>query len=188
MPLQVQPNMYLNGGMLHQQDMMMDPYAPSIVQDLLSGSNDWKNIQDIVKLTFKAICDVIRQQGLALRELERVVPTKASKAEINAGLSLKANVVDVSRTLADLASTMESKLSFEEVQTLLDDRVSKGDLQYLLSNKVSVEELQKVLEHKASAHEVHLELASVQGKLDELHRELSKRMQVCALQKDLAYL
>ncbi len=68
-----------------------------------------------MKLTFKAICDVIRQQGLALRELERIVPTKAAKAEVNAGLSLKANVADVSRTLADIASTMESKLSFEEV-------------------------------------------------------------------------
>ncbi len=63
-----------------------------------------------------------------MRELERAVPTKASKAEVNAGLSLKANVADVSRTLADIASTMESKLSFEEVQTLLDDRVSKADL------------------------------------------------------------
>ena len=81
-----------------------------------------------MKLTFKAICDVIRQQGLALRELERIVPTKAAKAEVNAGLSLKANVADVSRTLADIASTMESKLSFEEVQSLLDDRVSKADL------------------------------------------------------------
>ncbi len=95
---------------------MMDPYAPTIVQDLLSGSsNDWKNIQDIVKLTFKAICDVLRQQGLALREMERQVPTKASKAEVNAGLSLKANVADVSRTIAEVASTCESKLSFEEV-------------------------------------------------------------------------
>ena len=132
LPLHIRPNMHLKGGMQHQQqDMIMDPYAPSIVKDLLFGSNDWKNIQDILKLTFKAICDVIRQQGLALRELERVVPTKALKAEINTGLSLKANFVDVSLILAD-------KLSFEEVLTLLDDRVSKGDLQYLLSNNVSV--------------------------------------------------
>jgi hypothetical protein len=28
----------------------------------------------------------------------------------------------------------------------------------------------------------------VQGKVDELYREMSKRMQVCAIQKDLAYL
>jgi hypothetical protein len=37
-----------------------DPYAPAIVQDLLHGTNEWKNIQDIVKLTFKAVCDVVR--------------------------------------------------------------------------------------------------------------------------------
>jgi hypothetical protein len=40
----------------------IDPYAPSIAQDLLSATttNEWRNIQDIVKLTFKAICDVVR--------------------------------------------------------------------------------------------------------------------------------
>jgi hypothetical protein len=27
---------------------------------LSTSSNEWKNIQDIVKLTFKAVCDVIR--------------------------------------------------------------------------------------------------------------------------------
>jgi hypothetical protein len=159
----------------------MDPYAPSIVQDLLSGSNDWKNIQDIVKLTFRAVADVLRQQGLALRELERLAPTKASKAELNAGLSLKANVADVSRTVADLASGLEQKLAFEDVQSLLDDRVSKGDLQYLLSNKVSVEELGRVLEHKASSHEVSAQLSTLQGRVDELQRDLAKRLSACAL-------
>ena len=38
----------------------MDPYAPSIVQDLLAGGNEWRNIQDIIKLTLKAVCDVVR--------------------------------------------------------------------------------------------------------------------------------
>ena len=37
-----------------------DPYAPSLVNDLLSGKNEWKNIQDIVKLTFKAVCDTVK--------------------------------------------------------------------------------------------------------------------------------
>jgi hypothetical protein len=40
-----------------------DPYSPSIVYDLLSGKNEWKNIQDIVKITFKAICDTVKVQG-----------------------------------------------------------------------------------------------------------------------------
>jgi hypothetical protein len=40
LPLQVQANGFMNGA----NEMMMDPYAPSIVQDLLAGNNDWKNI------------------------------------------------------------------------------------------------------------------------------------------------
>ena len=46
----------------------------------------------------------MRAQGLAIREIERVLPTKANKSELNAGLSLKANVSDVSRTMADIAA------------------------------------------------------------------------------------
>jgi len=69
-----------------------------------------------VKLTFKAICDVVRSQGQAIRELERTMPTKTSKAELNASLNLKANVSDVSRTMAEVAASIESKLSFEEIQ------------------------------------------------------------------------
>ena len=40
-----------------------DPYNPQIVYDLLSGKNEWKNIQDIVKITFKAVCDTVKVQG-----------------------------------------------------------------------------------------------------------------------------
>ena len=89
----------------------MDPYAPSIVQDLLTGGNEWRNIQDIIKLTLKAVCDVVRSQGLAIRELERVLPTKCNKSELNAGLSLKANVADVTRTIADVAAQIDTKLN-----------------------------------------------------------------------------
>ena len=44
-------------------DHMNDPYQPSMVYDLLQGKNEWKNIQDIVKLTFKAVCDTVKSQG-----------------------------------------------------------------------------------------------------------------------------
>jgi len=52
---------------------------------------------------------------MAIRDLERSIPTKASKSELNAGLSLKANVSDVSRTIAEVASSIETKMSFEEI-------------------------------------------------------------------------
>ena len=50
----------LSTGGNHQVPPDMDPYAPSIVQDLLTGANEWRNIQDIIKLTLKAVCDVVR--------------------------------------------------------------------------------------------------------------------------------
>ena len=109
-----QDHQFSAGQQLSQQEQL-DPYAPTIVQDLLAGANEWRNIQDIVKLTFKAVCDVVRSQGLAIRELERVIPTKCNKSELNAGLSLKANVTDVSRSIADVGAQLENKLSFEDI-------------------------------------------------------------------------
>jgi hypothetical protein len=37
-----------------------DTYSVVIVEDLLSGMNEWRNIQDIVRLTFKALTDVVK--------------------------------------------------------------------------------------------------------------------------------
>jgi hypothetical protein len=162
----------------------LDPYAPSLVQDLLTGANEWRNIQDIIKLTLKAVCDVVRSQGLAIRELERVIPTKCNKSELNAGLSLKANVSDVSRTVADVAASIDTKLSLEEVQQLLEDKVAKSDVQYMLSNKVSVEELTRVLENKSNSHEVNVQIQQLDSKVEEIYSEMMKKVQSCALQKD----
>ena len=95
---------------------------------MLSGGAEWRNIQDIVKLTLKAVCDVVRSQGLAIRELERTLPTKCNKSELNAGLSLKANIADVSRTVADVAATVDTKLGQDEISKMLEEKVSKADM------------------------------------------------------------
>jgi arginine deiminase len=91
--------------------------------------NEWRNIQDIVRSTFKALCEVVRSQGIAIRELEKQVATKASKSELNSGLNIKANVADVMRTFSEVASNIESRPTLEEIQNFLDEKVSKTDLQ-----------------------------------------------------------
>ena len=45
-------------------------YFPNIVLDLLSGKEEWRNIQDIIKLTLKALWDVIKDQGKAINDIE----------------------------------------------------------------------------------------------------------------------
>ena len=38
---------------------------------LLQGMNEWRNIQDVIRSTFKALHDVIKAQGDAVKSLER---------------------------------------------------------------------------------------------------------------------
>ena len=43
------------------------------VDDLIQGLNDWRNIQDIVRLTFRAMNDVVKAQGRTIAALESKV-------------------------------------------------------------------------------------------------------------------
>ena len=71
---------------------MADPLQPAIAQDLLANSaNEWRSVQDIVKLTLKALTDVVRCQGASLRELEREMPFKCNKNDLNTVLAQKAD-------------------------------------------------------------------------------------------------
>jgi len=50
--------------------MNQDPYLPSIAEELLKDSTDWKNVEDIVQITLKALTDVVKTQGETITELE----------------------------------------------------------------------------------------------------------------------
>lgn len=39
--------------------------------NLLQGINEWRPIGDIVRTTFKALAEVVKNQGELLRDLER---------------------------------------------------------------------------------------------------------------------
>ena len=105
---------------------------------LNQGLNEWRNIQDIVRSTFKALCEVVRSQGIAIRELEKQITTKASKSELNSGLSLKANVADVMRTFSEVASSIENRPTVDEVHHFMEDKVNRSDMQVRINNLVSI--------------------------------------------------
>lgn len=167
-----------------------DPYSPVIVDDLLNGLNEWRNIQDIVRLTFKALSDVVKAQGTAIRELERQVTSKASKTEVNAGLSVKANVSDVSRSVAEVVTSLERKINLEDIQVLVEEKVSRSDLQYLLSSKVSTEELRALMDSKVNMREFESELHSLAVRVEDVQREVTQRVSThsSSSQRDLQHL
>jgi DNA-binding ferritin-like protein (Dps family) len=40
-----------------------------VEEELLDGLNKWKDVQEIVRLTFKGLSDVVRCQGEEIRQL-----------------------------------------------------------------------------------------------------------------------
>mmetsp|Transcript_24921 Transcript_24921/g.28611 ORF Transcript_24921/g.28611 Transcript_24921/m.28611 type:complete len:662 (+) Transcript_24921:102-2087(+) len=162
-------------------------YFPNIVEDLLSGKEEWRNIQEIIKLTLKALCDVIKDQGNAIVDLEKAVTVKANKSELNSVLNTKANITDVSKAITEVASMLEEKASLDEVNVLMEDKMSKSELQYLLTNKVSIEELRTLLDAKCNTHEVNQRLQMMDSKLEQCLDDVRVKSRGYALQKDLSH-
>ena len=84
------------------------------VDDLIQGLNDWRNIQDIVRLTFRAVNDVVKSQARTIATLESKVDVlectladTASRSEVEAALAQKASISDVNHTLAEISITIE---------------------------------------------------------------------------------
>ncbi|MEW5309245.1 MAG: hypothetical protein WDW38_001144 [Sanguina aurantia] len=75
--------------------------ANLVMDDLMQGLNEWRNIQDIVRLTFKAFHDVLKAQGEAMKALERSVDTKAGRTETTLTLQTKANTSEVAARLRE---------------------------------------------------------------------------------------
>ncbi|CAG9325041.1 unnamed protein product [Blepharisma stoltei] len=165
-----------------------DPYSPVIVEDLLGGLNEWRSVQDIVRLTFKALSDIVKSQGSSLREIDVQFPTKASKAELNSGLSVKVNISDFTRSISELRTSLENKVNIDDVYTLVEDKISRNDAQYLLSSKVSYEELKTALEAKADLREIQAELRTIKAAIEEVHDDAYRRLQQCATLRDIQQL
>ena len=69
--------------------------------------NDWRNIQDIVRVTFKAFHDVLKAQGDTIRSLERALDKKASQREVAAVLATKVSAEE----LADKLHSVDAQLA-----------------------------------------------------------------------------
>lgn len=94
-------------------------YCP-VVDDLLGGINDWQNIQDIVRLTFKALSDVVKSQGSDIHDLKKDLQHKANKSDMKVALT----TVDI---LQELKILIDSKLSIDDVKDLLIEKISKAE-------------------------------------------------------------
>ena len=165
-----------------------EPYSPEIVEDLISGLNDWRNVQDIVRLTFKALSDVVKSQGTTVKELELQIPSKASKADIAQCMALRSSYTETVRSLAEIKSLLESRASIDDVYSITDEKASKSEMQYMIAGKVSYEEMREMLSEKAEVHELQAEIRAMKNTIEGINEEIHRKLQMCATNRDLQHL
>jgi hypothetical protein len=106
-----------------------------IAAELMSNQADWKSVPEAVKWTLKALFDVAQSivitQGIRRKEIDQIVNSKASKAELSSYLTTKANITDVSAAISQVAIQLENKIDEETFNSLIGDKVTYDDLQFV---------------------------------------------------------
>lgn len=75
------------------------PLNGLVVEDLSNGLNEWRNIQEVVRVTFKILDDTVKQHSVQIKQLneqiarlEKQVESKPSKTELQTAVASKASI------------------------------------------------------------------------------------------------
>jgi hypothetical protein len=145
---------------------------------------DWRSVQDVVRLTLKALSDVVKAQGTAIRDLERQLPQKLNKSEAQTLLSQKVSSSELTGHLADIQAVIESRGPLMDLQAQLEQKVSRSDLSFLLGSRPTVDEVKTLMEGKVTSRELDSTTQMVLSKLEESTRDLLRRISTCAQERD----
>jgi hypothetical protein len=104
-----------------------DYVPPNVkIDDLSNGIGEWSNIESIVRMTFKYLCDTIAQQNHTIHSLsnrvqycERQLKDKVTRAEV---------AIEVNRGIKSIQQFVETKASTVEVESLLEKKANKDDI------------------------------------------------------------
>ena len=155
-------------------------------EDIITGNNEWLNIQEIVRVTFRSMQSMIQTQDRAIQNLERQLSLKASRSEIQGLFNQKLDTEEFQIELHDLRTVIQA------IRTDTSDLICANREDYINDFRKIVAEL----DGKAGKSEVLAQLneAEYQRNLNgveikELRKELDTRVSVIKNQfsKDMDY-
>ena len=91
-----------------------------VLDDLVQGLNSWKNIQDVVRVTLKALHSTVKVQGEAIKRLEKELSERPTWADLEQAVATRASVEDVSTSFRELSGSLEGLVSGTELQANLN--------------------------------------------------------------------
>ena len=66
--------------------------SPSL-DNLFSGLSDWKNIQDVVRLSFKAMHELIKEQGNTIDNLKNQLDSAPTRNDVSSNVSVVVHIM-----------------------------------------------------------------------------------------------
>mmetsp|Transcript_16993 Transcript_16993/g.29247 ORF Transcript_16993/g.29247 Transcript_16993/m.29247 type:complete len:676 (-) Transcript_16993:629-2656(-) len=103
------------------------------MDDLLGGMNDWRNIQDVVRQTFKALHEVVRSQGDKIRALENRLKNSPSASEIEnlqVSMSNKPTFGEMNKRI----NAALGEINIDNIRNQLRAKADKNELKDLYSD------------------------------------------------------
>ena len=131
----------------------------SMIEELLSGLTDWKAAPDIVRITCKAITEVLKTQSMSINHLNRQLASLPGPSFPEESL----------------------KPELDQLKTQLQEKVSKKDLNSALSNKITLEHLQA----KLDSEEFYTEIQDLSKKLDDLKQDFTSKIIELSYMKEI---
>ena len=138
----------------------------------MDDAASWEPVQEIVRLNFKALHDVVKAHGEAIKSVEKQMSSKVGRPEHAAALTEKVSVSELTTTFEELSRVIDDKADARDTSALVDRMAGRAEVQAALSAKADVEEVQRCLDAKASASEVHHKLSQ----LDERAGSIEERL------------
>lgn len=179
-----------NNNILSRSSNICDVDQLNCIESLMSDQSDWKNIQDIIKSTFKVLYDVIKNQNNNIKSLEDQINLKVSKNELISNLNTKANYNDMIKYINEIDSNLRNKISIDDFESIFYDNNYNKSLKEIsnsMNSKASIEEVKNLLNQKFDSFNFYKDelITDIKSKIDDSMFSINKKLQNYALLNDL---
>ncbi|GBG31320.1 Hypothetical Protein FCC1311_075432 [Hondaea fermentalgiana] len=157
-----------------------------VMEDLLAGMNDWRNIQDVVRKTFKSLHDVVRAQGEKIRQLEQKAanaPTGGEFENLQVSMANKPTFAELNKHLTvrfeemglpALRAQLGSKADKIEMKDLYADMTTATQRMAESNNALELLVRQQQDEIETLKRQVR-GLSNIQSQEEDLHTKFATR-------------
>lgn len=138
----------------------------SMVEELLAALGDWRGTQDVVRLTIKALTEVVKIQSMSISHINRSI-----------------SILPDAQYFKDLENkiTESNADTLEKVESIVQDKVTRKDLKNLFGGK----SYQDLLKEKVSLEEFYTECKGSNDKIESLQTEFNRKILEISMDKEL---